>query len=152
MLVFKLPCCNHYVNTECFKTWAFASQKEPIVRCAYCTTTYPYEDACFLCLQEYTKKLNCTRCCHTKVHTECTADLTVLPSLLPYEHTLECRQLTECNRLCVEILNNSISNSYIEQLYAVIQTYVLKAFIVVRNLIIYIFRFKTYILCLYSLV
>ena len=36
-------------------------------------------------------------CCHTKVRTECTADLAVLLSLLTYEHTLECGQLTNCN-------------------------------------------------------
>ena len=57
-MVFKLPCCGHYTHTECFKTWASASQVESTVRCAYCRTTYPYENTCFLCLQEYTEKLN----------------------------------------------------------------------------------------------
>ena len=75
--MFKLPCCGHYAHTECFKTWASLSRKESTVRCAYCRTIYPYEDTCFLCLQEYTEKLICTACCHTKVHTECsTAVLT----------------------------------------------------------------------------
>ena len=63
-MVFKLPCCGHLTHTECFKTWASASQKESVVHCAYCRTSYPYEHTCFLCLQEYTKKLNCTKCCH----------------------------------------------------------------------------------------
>ena len=98
-MVFNLPCCGHLTHAECFKTWASTSQKESIVRCAYCRTAYPYEDTCFLCLQEYTEKLNCTKCCHTKVHAECTADLTVLLSLLTYKHTLECGQLADCNRL-----------------------------------------------------
>ena len=102
-MVFKLPCCGHLAQTECLKTWASASQKESIVRCAYCRTTYPYEDTRFLCLQEYTEKLNCRMCCHTKVHTECTSDLTVLLSLLTYDHTLKCGQLTECNSLCVGV-------------------------------------------------
>ena len=75
-------------HTGCFKTWASTSQKDSIVHCAYCRTAYPYEDTCFLCLQEYTENLNCTACCHTKVHAECTKDLTVLLSLLIYEHTL----------------------------------------------------------------
>ena len=90
-MVFKLPCCGHHAHTE------------STVRCAYCRTTYPYEDTCFLCLEKYTEKLNCTMCCHTKVHAECTADLTVLLSLLTYDHTLECGQLTDCNRLWVGV-------------------------------------------------
>ena len=49
------------LRTLCFKTWA--SHAESTVRCAYCRTTYPYEDACFLCLQAYTEKLNYTTCC-----------------------------------------------------------------------------------------
>ena len=102
-LVFKLPCCGHYTHTECFKTWASLSHKESTVRCAYCRTRYPYEDTCFLCLQEYTEKFNCTMCCHTKVHTECTTDLTSLLSLLTYDHSLECGQLTSCNRLWVAV-------------------------------------------------
>ena len=102
-MAFKLPCCRHLTHTECFKTWASASQKESTIRCTYCRTTYQYEDTCFLCLQEYTKKLNCTMCCHTKVHTECTSDLTVLLLLLTYDHTLECGQLTNCNRLRVGV-------------------------------------------------
>ena len=48
------------------------SHAESTVRCAYCRTTYPY----FPCLQEYTRKLNCTNCCHEKVHTKCATDLT----------------------------------------------------------------------------
>ena len=102
-LVFKLLCCWHYAQTECFKTWASLSHEESIVRCAYCRTIYPYEDVCFLCLQEYTEKLNCTTCCHTKVHTECSTDLTILLSLLTYDHSLECGQLTNCNRLWVHV-------------------------------------------------
>ena len=96
-MVFKLPCCGHHAHTECFKTRASHSHTESTVRCAYCRTTYRSEDTCFLCLEKYTEKLNCTMCCHTKVHTKCTADLTVLLSLLTYEHTLECGQLTNCN-------------------------------------------------------
>ena len=53
-MVFKLPCCGHLAQTECLKTWASTSQKESIVRCAYCRTTYTYEDTRFLCLQERT--------------------------------------------------------------------------------------------------
>ena len=102
-MVFKFPCCGHHAHTECFKTRASHSHTESAVRCPYCRTTYRYEDTCFLCLQKYTEKLNCTMCCHTKVHTECTADLTVLFSLLTYDHTLECGQLTECNRLWVGV-------------------------------------------------
>ena len=83
-LVFQLPCCGHYVHTECFKIWASTSHTESTVRCAYCRTIYQYEDTCFLCLQEYTKKLNSTTCCHAKVHSECTTDLTALFSLLNY--------------------------------------------------------------------
>ena len=99
----KLPCCGHLTHAGCFKTWASTSQKDSVVHCAYCRTAYPYEDTCFLCLQEYTEKLNCTKCCHTKVHAECTEDITVLLSLLTYEHTLQCGQLTECNRLWVGV-------------------------------------------------
>ena len=92
-LVFKLPCCRHYAHTERFKTWASLSHKKSTVRCAYCRTIYPYEDVCSLWLQKYTEKLNCTACCHTKVHTECSTDLTVLLSLLTYDHSLECDSL-----------------------------------------------------------
>ena len=102
-LVLKLPCCGHLAHTCCFKTWASTSNKEYVVHCAYCRTAYPYEDTCFLCLQEYSEKLNCATCCHTKLHAECTADLADLLSLLPYEHSLECGQLTECNRLWVGV-------------------------------------------------
>ena len=102
-LVFKLPFCGHYTHTECFKTWASPSHTESTMHCAYCRTTYPYEDACFLCLQEYTEKLNCTACCHTKVHTECATDLASLVSLLTYDHSLECGQLFRCNRLWVDV-------------------------------------------------
>ena len=31
-LVIQLPCCGHYVHTECFKTWASTSHTESIVR------------------------------------------------------------------------------------------------------------------------
>ena len=65
---------------KCFKTWASASHTKSTVRCAYCRTLYQYEDTCFLCLQEYTKKLSCTTCCHTKVHSECTTDLAAVLS------------------------------------------------------------------------
>ena len=130
-MVLKLPCCGHLTHACCFKTWASTSQKDSIVHCAYCRTAYPYEDTCFLCLQEhaenlncakcchtkvhpyedtcflclqeYTENLNCTKCCHTKVHAECTEDLTVLLSLLTHDHTLQCGQLTECNRLWVGV-------------------------------------------------
>ena len=70
-----------------------ASHAESTVRCAYRRTIYPYEDSCFLCLQEYTEKLICTNHCHAKVHTECTKALTTLISLLTYDHSLECVQL-----------------------------------------------------------
>ena len=102
-MVLKLPCGGHLTHTSCFKKWASTSHKKFVVHCAYCRTSYPYEDTCFLCLQEYTEKLSCTMCCHTKLHAECTADFAVLLSLLPYEHTLECGQLTECNRLWVGV-------------------------------------------------
>ena len=102
-MIFTLPCCGHYTHTECFKTWASHSHTESTVRCAYCRTIYRYEDTCFLCLQEHTEKLNCTTCCHAKVHTECTTDLTTLLSLLTYDHTLECGQLTNCNGLWVHV-------------------------------------------------
>ena len=92
-LVLNLP----FRHIECFKTWA--SHTESTVRCAYCRTTYPYEDACFLCLQEYTEKLNCTTFCHAKIHTECTIDLTVLLSLLTHDHSMECGRLVHCNKL-----------------------------------------------------
>ena len=65
-MVLKLPCCGHLTHAGCFKTWASTSEKDSVVHCAYCRTVYPYEDTCFLCLQEYTEKLNCTKCCHTK--------------------------------------------------------------------------------------
>ena len=102
-MVLKLPCCGHYTHIACFKTWACASQVESTVRCAYCRTIYPYEDTCLLCLQEYTEKLACTTCCHTKVHTECSIDLTTLLSLLTYDHLLQCGQLTNCNCLWVHV-------------------------------------------------
>ena len=102
-MVFKLPCCGYLTHTECFKTWASTSQKESIIRCAYCRTAYPYEDTCFLCLQEYTEKLDWTKCCHMKVHVECTKDLIILLTLLTFEHTLECGQLTDCNCLWVGV-------------------------------------------------
>ena len=102
-LVLKLPCCGHYTHTECFKTWALLSHKESTVRCAYCGTTYQYENTCFLYLQEYTKKLNCIMCCHTKVHTECTTDLTTLLLLLTHDHSLECGQLTGRNQVWVHV-------------------------------------------------
>ena len=102
-MILKLPCCGHLVHTTCFKTWASTSHKESIVHCAYCRTAYPYEDTCFLCPQEYTEKLNCRMCCHTKLHAECSTDLTALLQLLPFDHTLECGQLTECNRLWVGV-------------------------------------------------
>ena len=98
-LVIQLPCCGHYVHTECFKTWASISHTESIVRCAYCRTPYPYEDKCFLCLQENTKKTICTNCCHSKVHFDCTTDVIDLVILLNFEHTLECGQLVHCNCL-----------------------------------------------------
>ena len=100
-LVFKLPCCGHYTHPECFRTWA--SHTESTVHCVYCRTIYQYEDTCFLCLQEYTEKLSCTTCCHTKVHSECSRDLAALLSLVTYDHTLECGQLSDCNRLWVHI-------------------------------------------------
>ena len=77
-MVLKLPCCGHLVHTCCFKTWASTSHKESVVHCAYCRTT-------------------------EKLHAECTTDLAVLLSLLTYDHTLECGQLTNCNRLWVGV-------------------------------------------------
>ena len=68
-MVFKLPCCGHHTHTECFKTWASASQKESTVRCAYCRTTYQCEDTCFLCLQEYTPKNSTAQCAATQKFT-----------------------------------------------------------------------------------
>ena len=103
-LVFKVPCCGHYTYTDCFKTWA--SHTKSTVHCAYCRTIYQYEDTCFLCLQEHTEKLSCTMCCHTKVHSKCTTDLTALLLLLNFDHSLECGQLTnltDCNRLQVHV-------------------------------------------------
>ena len=102
-LVFRLPCCRHYTHTECFKTWASTSYTKSTLHCACCRTIYQYEDTCFLCLQEYTKKLSCAKCCYTKVHSECTTDLTALLLLLTYNHSLECRQLTDCNHLWVNV-------------------------------------------------
>ena len=102
-MIFRLPCCGHYTHTECFRTWASHSHTESTVRCAYCRIIYQYEDTCSLCLQKYTEKLNCTTYCHAKVHTECTTDFTTLLSLLTYDHTLECGQLTNCNRLWVHV-------------------------------------------------
>ena len=102
-LVFKLPCCGHYTHTECFRTWASLSHTESTVRCAYCKTTYPYEDTCFLCLQEYAEVLNCTTCCHTKVRSEFTSELAALLSLLSYDHPPECGQLTGCNQLWAHV-------------------------------------------------
>ena len=58
-MVLNVPCSGHLVHTICFKTWASTSHKESVVHCVYCRTTYPYEDTCFLCLQEYSEKLNC---------------------------------------------------------------------------------------------
>ena len=86
-----------------FQDWALLSHTESTVRCAYCKTTYPYEDTCFLCLQEYAEILNCTTCCHTKVHSEFISELAALLSLLSYDHSSECGQLTNCNRLWVHI-------------------------------------------------
>ena len=99
MLVFKLPCCNHYVHTECFKTWASMSHTESIVRCAYCRTPYTYEDKCFLCLQENTERTSCTNCCHTTLHFTCSIDLEDLATLLTFNHSFECGQLVNCNRI-----------------------------------------------------
>ena len=50
-----------------------------------------------------TPRNSTVQCAATQVHTECTADLTVLLSLLTYEHKLECGQLTNCNRLWVGV-------------------------------------------------
>ena len=80
-----------------------ASHAESTVRCAYCRTIYPYEDSCFLYLQEYTEKLTCTNCCHAKVHTECPTALTTLLSLLTYDHSLECGQVVHCNQLWLDV-------------------------------------------------
>ena len=95
--------------TKCFKTWA--SHAESTVCCACCRTIYPYEDMCFLCLQEYTEKLNCTDCCHAKVHTECTTTLTALLSLLTYDHSLECGQVIHCNQPWLNIRNKHSNSS-----------------------------------------
>ena len=97
-LVIQLPCCKHYVHTECFKTWASTSHTESTARCAYC------EDKCFLCLNNINdENLKCTNCCHTKIHSECSTDLTDLVLLLTYDFTLECGQLTNCNRFWVDV-------------------------------------------------
>ena len=45
----------------------------------------------------------CFPCCHTKVHSECTTNFTTLFSLPTYGHSLECRQLTDCDQLWVHI-------------------------------------------------
>ena len=90
-LVFKLPCCEHYTHTECFKTWALLSHTESTVRCTYCRTTYQNEDTCFLCLQEYTKKL--VQCAPTQTFTQ-TSQL----YSHSYDHLLECGKLAGCNR------------------------------------------------------
>ena len=73
------------------------------VRCADCRTPYRYEDICFLSLQGNNVELNCTNCCHTKVHSEFTTDLAALLSLLTYDHSLECGQLTDCNCLWLRV-------------------------------------------------
>ena len=70
----------------------------PIVEQHINTNTH----ASFAC-KNTPKKLNCTMCCHKKVHTECTTDLTTLLSLLTYDHSLECGQLTGCNRHWVDV-------------------------------------------------
>ena len=67
-----------------------------------------------LCLQKYTEKLTLTTCCHTKIHSECTADLAALFSPLTYDHSPECGQLTDCNQLCwVHYIRNILLNGYI---------------------------------------
>ena len=113
-MVFKLPCCGHNTHTaECFKTWTSGPHAESTVRGAHCRTTYQYEDTCFLCLQEYTEKLCCTTCCHTKVHSECTTYVTALLSLLTYHHSLERGQPTDHNRLWD--MHNTYEHYSIEQ-------------------------------------
>ena len=104
LLVIQLPCCGHYVHTECFKTWASTSHTESIVRCAYCRTIYRYEDKCFLCLNNINdENLKCTNSCHTKIHSECSTDLADLILLLADDFTLECGQLADCNRFWVDV-------------------------------------------------
>ena len=91
-------------HAECFKTWASTSHTESIVRCAYCRTIYHYENKCFLCLNTiHDENLACTNCCHTKIHSNCSTDLADLILLLPYEFTLECGQLADCNRYWVDV-------------------------------------------------
>ena len=103
-LVFKPACCEHYSHTECFKTWASTSYTESTVRFAYIVEHYVNtKNLARFCIQEHSKKLNCTNCCHTKVHSKYTTDLTALLSLVTYDHSLEYGQLTDCTRLWVQV-------------------------------------------------
>ena len=100
--ILKLPCCGHQVHTDCFKIWATSPQ--PKVRCAYCRTKYIYEDNCFLCLNKISdEKISYTNCCHSKIHTKCATELTELVTLLTFEHSLECGQLSNCNCIWVHV-------------------------------------------------
>ena len=104
LYVVKLPCCGHLAHSECFKTWALSSLNTSELRCAYCRTTYPYEDKCFLCLNNLKDKdTKCTSCCQSRVHAECVNELQELRTLLVFEHTLECGQLWACNCLWVHV-------------------------------------------------
>ena len=99
-LVMKSPCCGHLAHTACLKTWVSTSHVDSNVRCAYCRTPYPYEEVCFLCLEEKKNEdLPCTNCCHTKIHSQCAIDLHFLVSSFTFDYSLECGGLTYCNSL-----------------------------------------------------
>ena len=104
LMVIQLPCCKHYVHADCFKTWASTSHTESVVRCAYCRSIYHYEDKCFLFLNTiHDENLTCANCCHMKIHSECSKELTNLLTLLTFEHSLECGQVVHCNSLWIDI-------------------------------------------------
>ena len=104
-LTMQLPCCGHLAHTECFKIWGTASHTESNVNCAYCRTPYPHQEVCFLCLKEINndEDLTPTNCCHTLIHSQCATELLFLVSSLGFEHSLECGQLTDCNRLWLKV-------------------------------------------------
>ena len=105
LMVIQLPCCNHYVHADCFKTWASTSHTESVVRCAYCRSIYHYEDKCFLCLSTIhdNENLTCTNCCHSKIHSECAKELNELVTLLTFEHSLECGHIVHCYSLWIDV-------------------------------------------------
>lgn len=100
-LTMESLCCGHLAHTECFKTWGTASHTGSNVNCAYCRTPYLYQEVCFLFLKEINndEDLTPTNCCHTLIHSQYATELLFLVSPLGFEYSLECGQLTDCNRL-----------------------------------------------------